>query len=284
MSFDPKPTKYPFPKDTGAHYLKVKRDNGLVFDKDYPYVDRSLRMRFGQLSVRALLYLFVFAVARVRLGLRVEGRNNLKKHRETLKNGFVSCCNHVHLWDFICVLYALRPRKPYLLAWAKNIRGENSALIRLVRGIPIPENDPHALAAMNRALAGIFAEGQSLHVYAEGSMWEFYRPVRPFKTGAAYIACRYGKPVLPLAFSYREPGFIRRKIFRQQGLFTLRIGEPLFADPALGREEQRVELTRRMHGAVCALAGIDPKENVYPPVYENSERVDYYGTYENWEQ
>lgn len=274
--FDPRPTEYPFPKDTCAHYLVVKKDNGAVFDKDYPYVDRSRRMRFKQAVMRFLLYFLAFPVASVRMGLRVKGRKNLKIHKKELQNGFVSCCNHVHLWDFICVMCALRPVKPYLLAWAKNVRGENGALMRMVRAIPIPENDPHALSAMNSALAGIFADHQALHIYAEGSMWEYYRPVRPFRTGMAYIACKNGVPVLPMAFSYRRPGFLRRKIFRQKALFTLTLGEPQFADTALGREEMRVELTRRCHGEVCRLAGFAEGENIYPPVYDSSRRIDYY--------
>lgn len=276
MEFDPKPVKYPFPEDTSAHYLEVKKDNGQVFDKNYPFIDRSRGMRFKQSLVRALLYTVVFPMARVRLGLRIKGRKNLKIHKKELENGFVSCSNHVHLWDYICIMRALCPKKPYLLVWERNMRGEDSALIRLVRGIPIPEKDPHAVAALGEALGKLMEEKGALQIYGEGSMWEYYRPIRPFKTGAAYISCKYGKPLLPMAFSYRKPGYIRRKIFKQQALFTLNIGEPLFPDPALKREEQRVELTKRSHEAVCRLAGIDPANNIYPPVYDRSKRVDYY--------
>ena len=37
--FDPKTKKYPYPLDTGEHYLVVKGDNGLVFDKTYHYIE-----------------------------------------------------------------------------------------------------------------------------------------------------------------------------------------------------------------------------------------------------
>ena len=275
-NFDPRPTEYPFPKDTSKHYLVVKKNNGLVFDRNYPYVDRSRKMRFKQAMTRFLLCTVVFPVARVRMGLRIKGKKNLKIYKKELENGFITCSNHVHMWDYICVMRALFPKKPYLLAWARNVRGENSKLMRLVRAIPIPEDDPHALAAMNSALGGIFKEHGALQIYAEGSMWEYYRPVRPFKTGMAYLACRYSVPVLPMAFSYREPGFIRRRIFRQKALFTLCVGEPQFADTKLGREEMRTELTERCQKAVCRLAGFKEGENIYPPVYDNSERIDYY--------
>ncbi|MBQ9467759.1 MAG: 1-acyl-sn-glycerol-3-phosphate acyltransferase [Clostridia bacterium] len=273
--FDPKTHRYPYPKDTSAHYLVVKKDNGTVFDRNYPYVDRSKGMRFKQALTRLLLDVFAFHVARVRLGLRVKGRENLKKHREALRNGAVSCSNHVHLWDFIAVMYALRPHKPYVMIWDKNVRGENGTLMRLVRGIPIPQDDVHATAAMAKDVARVL-DGGFVHVYGEGSMWEYYQPIRPFKDGFAYFAVRNGKPVLPLAFSYRRPGWIRRKIFRQIALFTLTVGEPIFPDGTLRHDDRIKDLIVRTHDAVCRLAGIDPGENVYPPVYDRSERVDYY--------
>ena len=276
MIYDPKTTRYPYPEDTSAHYITVKKDNGIIFDRNYPYIDRTNGFLFKQKLIRLLLRTIVFPLARIRLGLKIKGKKNLKKHAEELKNGVVSCSNHVHFWDYIAIMCALKPLKPYMLTWARNIRGESGTLIRLVGGIPIPEDDPHALYTMNAAVGTLLEDHGWLHVYSEGSMWEYYCPIRPFKDGAAYIACRSGKPILPMAFSYRKPGFIRRKIFRQTALFTLTIGEPLFEDESLSRDARKVDLTKRSHDAVCRLAGIDPEENIYPPLYENSKRIDYY--------
>ena len=39
--FDPKTNKFPYPMDTGTHYLGVKKDNGNVYDTNYPYIDKS---------------------------------------------------------------------------------------------------------------------------------------------------------------------------------------------------------------------------------------------------
>ena len=46
MSYDPKTHKFPFPEDTDKHYITVKKDNGLVFDGKYPYIDGSVFFRF----------------------------------------------------------------------------------------------------------------------------------------------------------------------------------------------------------------------------------------------
>ena len=83
--FDPKTKKYPYPEDTGSHYLIVKKDDGTVFDESYPYVDTTRRMKVKQALLRVLLYGFVFPVMRVRLGLRIKGRENLKKHKAEIK-------------------------------------------------------------------------------------------------------------------------------------------------------------------------------------------------------
>ena len=109
-------------------------------------------------------------------------------------------------------------------------------------------------------------------------MWEYYQPIRPFKRGVAHLACKYNKPIIPMAYSYRKPGWIRRVIFKQIACFTLNIGEPLLKDESLPYEEQEKDLMIRMHEAVCSLAGIDPKENLYEPIFNNSKRIDYYPT------
>lgn len=273
--FDPKTKKFPYPLDTASHYIILKKDDGTVFDRNYPYLDKSPKMKFKQALMRLGLYTLAFPIMRIRLGLKIKGRENLKKHKKELENGVITCCNHVHFWDYIAVMRALVPHRTNLLAWDKNVRGENAALIRMVGGIPIPIGDIHATIAFRKALEEVLQHGW-LHIYSEGSMWEYYQPIRPFKTGTAYLACKLDKPVLPLAFSYREPGFIRKKIFRQIALFTLTIGEPLYQDKNLPQRERETDLTVRLHGEVCRLAGIDPKENIYPPVYNDSRRVDYY--------
>ena len=44
------------------------------------------------------------------------------------------------------------------------------------------------------------------------------------------------------------------------------------------KEEQIEDLTKRSHDAVCKLAGIDPNENIYPPIFNHNTRIDYYTT------
>lgn len=274
--FDPQTVKYPYPEDTDKHYLEVKKDDGTVFDKNYPYIDDSPAFRAKCRFIRIMLYAVVFPLTHIRMGLRIEGKENLRKHRDEIDKGIISCSNHVHMWDYLCIMNAVKPRRTRILSWAKNISGENGGLIRGVGGIPIPEGDIRATAVYLKTIRSYLNGGGWLHIYAEGSMWEYYMPIRPFKRGAAHLACRFDKPVLPLAFSYREPGWIRKNIFRQIAKLTLHIGEPIYADKALPEHEREIDLTRRCHAAVCRLAGIDPEKNIYEPVFNASKRIDYY--------
>lgn len=273
--FDPRPTKYPYPEFTDGHYLKIKKDDGTVFDRDYPYIDDSPAFLRKRRLFDIVLRLIVFPMTRIRLGLKVRGKENLKKHSEALKNGAILCSNHVHLWDFLAIRSAVLPNKPYVLVWSKNVSGENGKNVRLVGGIPIPRTGPAATKAQLKAVRKMLNAGGWLQIYSEGSMWEYYRPVRPFKKGAARLSVMFEKPLVPMAFSFRRPGWIRRTIFRQIALFTLSIGEPLCPDASLGVREQEEELCKRSHEAVCRLAGIDPSENIYPPVFQNNKKINY---------
>lgn len=279
MTFDPKTNRFPYPEDTDRHYLIVKKDKGIVFDAEYPYVDRSKAFLRKQNLLRALLRVIVFPLCTIRLGLKIEGRENLKKNRELLSGGVVSVSNHVHMWDYLAITKAICPVRPNVLSWAPDINGEFGTLIRLTGGIPIPETGIPATKAYLKAINKLLTEDHEwLQIYAEGSMWEFYAPVRPFKTGAIRIAIDCDKPVLPMGFSFREPGRIRKTIFRQIATITLRIGEPILPDRTLPINERRKEMTVRCHEAVCRLAGIEPGENIYPPLYDQSKRIDYYTT------
>ena len=274
--FDPQTHCYPYPEETNQHYLEIHKDRGFVFDASYPYIDKSGFFRFRQGLVRILLNVIIFPMTKIRLGLKIEGRENLKKHKDVLDNGVVSVCNHVHLWDYFAVMKALRPYKPNVLVWNKSINGEDGTSIRLVGGIPIPENNVNGQKAFLTALGKLLSEHGWLHVYAEGSMWEYYAPIRPFKRGAALIAVRNDKPIIPMGFSYREPGWVRKHVFRQIALFTLHIGEPIYSDNVLEPRERVNDLTIRANQAVCTLVGINPDENLYEPVFNDSKRIDYY--------
>ena len=278
--FDPKTNKFPYTEDTSSHYLKVEEKKKIVFDEHYPYVDNSFKYRFIRGLSRIPLFLVVFLVQRIRMGYIVKGRKNIRKNRKLIKNGIISVSNHVHMWDYLGIMSLVKPRKPRMLVWDKNVTGPLGGSVRLVGGIPIPVNNMRGFATMCRQTFDFIEKGGWLHIYAEGSMWEYYAPIRPFKDGPAYFAYKTDRPVLPMAYSYRPVGWLRKKVFHQIAKFTLNVGEPLFIDKSLPKDEGIKKLTIELHEAVCKLAGFEKGENIYEPLYnkESSKRIDYYTT------
>ena len=274
--FDPKTNRFPYPMETDKHYLVVKKDNGLVFDENYRYIDNRWFVRFFNALVYFVILIVVFPLTRIRMGLRIKGKKNLKKNKALIKKGVMSTCNHVHMLDYLCIMNGIKLRRPRIRGWDKNVRGENSGLIRRVGGIPIPTESLKGTIKCFQAIKDYLNKGGWLHIYPEGSMWEYYAPIRPFKKGAAYFAIEYDKPIIPMAFSYRKPGWFRSKILKQIATFTLNIGEPIFPNRELDRKAMEKDLTERVHEAMIRLAGRKVEEAIYPAIFDNSKRVDYY--------
>ena len=177
--------------------------------------------------------------------------------------------NHIHRWDFIFILWAVRFRMMYFPAWKGNLNGPDETFIRLAGGIPIPD-EIHLIKKFYQAFDEVCAKKKWLHSYAEGSLFFYYQPIRPFKKGVFTLAHRYSLPVLPIAFSYRKPRFpytlvnLFRSIIGRQKLpmVTLRIGEPIQFDTSLSRMEAIQKMRKECHEAVVRLAGIS--DNPYP--------------------
>lgn len=278
--YDPKTNKFPYPEDTSTHYLTVDKEKKIIFDENYPYINNSFGFKFLRALSRIPLFLIVFPLQKIRMGFKINGKKIFKKNKKLFKNGVISVSNHVHMWDYLGIMNLIKPRKPKMLVWDKNITGPSGSAVRIVGGIPIPSNNMRGFAKMCRETFDFVQHGGWLHIYAEGSMWEYYAPIRPFKDGPAYFAFKTDCPVLPLAYSYRPVGWFRKKIFHQIAKFTLNVGEPLFIDKSLPKDEAIKKLTIELHEAVCKLAGFKKGENIYKPLYnkENSKRIDYYTT------
>ena len=277
--YDPKTNRFPYPEDTASHYLHVKKDNGNVYDENYPYIDNTFWFKFRQFWTRVLIIILVFPLTYIRLCLRVKGRKNLRKNKKLLKKGAISVCNHVHMWDFLGIMAPVHHVKwPNILAWDRNISGENGPLIRMVGGIPIPLHSLRGIQKFYSETIERVKNGGWLHIAAEASMWEYYAPIRPFKDGPAYFAYKCDRPIVPMAFSFRKIGWFRRVFFKSIAKFTLNIGEPLFIDKSLPQEEAIKKLTIEVHEAVCKLAGFKEGENIYEPLYnkDTCKRIDYY--------
>ena len=128
---------YQYPDQCDEHMITVKHLRDIYIDKDYPYLQKSFWFKCQRVFLWIVLRVLMFWLICITHGLRIYGRENLKKHKELLKDGAITISNHVFMWDFICVMKAIRPRLMFFPAWKNNLEGPNGPLIRMAGGIPI---------------------------------------------------------------------------------------------------------------------------------------------------
>jgi len=258
-----------YPDSLDGHTDKLNITHEVIVDHNYPFLDKSFSFRFMRGLMHLGIYILVFPLSVLRFGLKIEGRKNLRKYRQLLKNGAMTISNHVHRWDFLFVLQALRYRMMYFPAWKENLNTPDEKFVRLAGGIPIPD-DIATMKYFFRAFDEIHAMKKWIHCYPEKACFEYFQPIRPFKKGTFTLAQRYKLPVIPLAFSYRKPcfpftvvNFLRSlKKYQKLPMITLRIGEPVLPDETLPRKEAIQKLRKDCHEAMLRLAGIS--DNPYP--------------------
>ena len=256
---------YEVPTDTGKHILHIPGKNLLgELDENYPYVNKTLWHRVKRFLLYCFIWAVVFPVQTIRFNLRVEGREVLRKHKKALKNGVITVCNHVHKWDFLVSLQALKYHRLWVPSWKDNFNGGNGFLMDTIGAIPLPETFNGNKGFM-RAMDKLHEAREWVQIYPESALWPNFQPIRPYKRGAFVFAYRYDIPVLPMAISYREVKNPVYKFFKKDNpYFTIRIGEPIFPDHTVSSRQGIEEMRIKCHNAVCIIAGIDPSENPYP--------------------
>ncbi|MDR2601034.1 MAG: HAD-IA family hydrolase [Spirochaetaceae bacterium] len=243
-----------YPDDPFEYINTPEKIINVNLDENYKYLDESFSFKLKSALLYAAIFTVVFPLSVLRFGLRIEGREKLKKYRSVLKNGAMTCANHVHRWDFLFILKAVRWRRLYFPARAANIEGKDRTLIRLAGGIPIPEKIS-AIRVFNAAFDVLAAKKKWLHAFPESARWDYFTPIRPFKKGVWTMAVKYNFPVIPMAFSYRKPNLIAR-LFKTPALITLRIGEPVFPDAKLTPKKAAESMRKSVHQRMVELSGV----------------------------
>lgn len=253
---------YKYPERCDEHMIEVKHLRDTNFDVNYPYLDKSLGYKLLRCIYWLLVTVIVFPLMRITHGLRIYGKENLKKHKAELKGGAITISNHVFYWDYLAVLKAIRPRLAYFPAWKTNFEGSNAGLIRMSGGIPIPDNDLRAMVKFNRAIEEVLESGKWLHFYPEGSMWLFYPDIRPLKKAVFSYAVKFDKPIVPITMSFRPCKGIMN-LFSKKPRVDLHIGEPLYYNKDLPKREAEEDLRARAYHVMQVMNGINPGDPTY---------------------
>ena len=263
--------EYTYPERSDAHMLMLKRTKELHLDENYDYMPKGVWFRIKRALVAVVLHTVIFPLTHLTHGLRIYGRKNLKKHKKELKNGAITISNHVFMWDYLCVLKAIRPHISYFPAWKPNFESGFQAFMRILGGMPIPEGSIRSMVAFKRGMDEVVESGKWLHVFPEGSLWYFYPDIRPLKPAVFNYAVKYKKPLIPISMSFRpRRGF--RRIFGKGPFVDLHIAEPIYADESLSPREAADDLRARAYHIMQVMCGISPGD----PTYNVDQNIDNY--------
>ena len=260
-----------YPERSDEHMITVKHLRDTNFDENFKYYKKGLWEKIKRGALVVALYILGFHAATIRYGLKIHGRKNLRKHKKLFKNGAITVCNHVLMWDYICVLKAIRPRLQHFPGWKTNFEGPNAFFIKWVGGIPVPTDNFRAMAKFNDAINEILKEGKWLHFFPEGSMWFYYPDIRPLKKAVFKYAVVHNKPVIPLTISFR-PRKGLWKLLGKKPCADLHVGEPLLPDNNLNTIEAVEKLRNETYHVMQVMNGINPGD----PTYNTNQNIDEY--------
>ena len=262
---------YKYPDRSDEHMITVKHLRDTHFDENYKYYNPCFWHKFKRFCLQIALHSVGFLVCTIRHGLKIYGRREFKKLRKELKNGAITVSNHVLMWDYLCILKAIRPTLQYFPAWKTNFEGPNGPLIDWVGGIPIPTDNMRAMAKCKKALDKVVAEGKWLHFFPEGSMWFYYPDIRPLKPAVFKYAVKYDKPIIPITLSFR-PRKGLYKLFTNKPLVDLHIGKPIYHDKSLSFKAAVDKLHKETYHTMQVMNGINPGD----PTYNTDQNIETY--------
>ena len=263
-----------YPEDNPQTRLfKAKQDREFVVDENYPFVDDRLSWKLEQKlwGYPIVLHFVVgFLNLQCKYGLRIEGREWLKKYEKELAGGAITLGNHCSPVDCPAIIIAVKGKYTTKIPmFTPNFRTKNQYLMRLVGGVPIPEPEAglSAMKKFNQAFDTFHERGYWFHIFPEAAQWQYYKPLRPFQKGAFTMAYKYNMPIVPCVVVYRKrTGLYRLTGKKNEPLFTVKIGEPILPDLSSSRKVETERLRNLAFERMLELAGIE--HNTWPIVPE----------------
>lgn len=253
---------FEYPDRCDEHMITVKHLRDVHLDENYPYLQKSLWFKCQRGFLRFCMYTILPPAVWIRHGLRIRGKDKLRQHKKLLKGGVITVSNHVFMWDFVCLMLAMKPRLGYFPAWKTNLEGSNKGLIRMSGGIPIPTENLRSMVKFKKAMEEVLEKEKWLHFFPEGSLWFYYPDIRPLKKAVFKYAVEFDRPIMPFTFSFR-PRKGLWKLFGKRPLVDLNVGDPIYHDKSLSKMEAIKKLQMDTYRTMQAMNGIFPGDPTY---------------------
>ena len=242
--------------DPEARLVPAEKARDVKFDENFNFLDDSLGFKLGRHAIYIMIAGHLSLMNFLRFGLKVEGRDILRKYRKEFRKGIVSVANHCYKWDGMSISVALRHRL-WIPMLPDHINGKDWWPLSRFGGIPLADGTYSATKKFNEAFDELHRRHAWIHIFSEARNWHYYKPLRPFQKGAFTMAYKWGAPVLPIALTFRPRTGIHKLFCSPEiPLITVKIGEPIFPDTSKPRKEEVQRLLNDTFASICSLAGI----------------------------
>ncbi|MEU1815850.1 lysophospholipid acyltransferase family protein [Streptomyces roseifaciens] len=176
------------------------------------------------------------------------------------RGGAVLVSNHIGYLDFVFCGLTARPAKRLVRFMAKESVFRHKVSGPLMRAMKhIPVDRAAGMDAYKHALSAL-RSGEIIGVFPEATISQSFT-LKSFKSGAARLAQEAGVPLLPMALWGTQRLWTKghkRDLGRNHVPITIRVGEPMTADPA----EHADTVTDRVRSRVQDL--LEAAQRAYP--------------------
>lgn len=253
---------FQYPEKSDEHMITVKHLRDVNLDENYPYLQKGFGFQCRRVLLQVAMHTVMPVLLYFRYGLHIHGRDKLKQYKKQFPGKLLTISNHVLMWDCICVMHAMSPTIGFFPAWKINLEGPNGPLIRMAGGIPVPTDSTRPMMKFMKAMDEVFARGEWVHFFPEGSLWFYYPDIRPLKKAVFKYAVSYDRPIIPMVFTYR-PRKGLWKLLGRRPLVDLNVGDPIFHDKDLPKLEAIKKMQKDAYHIMQGMAGIHPGDPTY---------------------
>lgn len=249
------------PDDPHSHSLAVPVVGVKKIDKKKHLISGNPIRRFFRRILRFLILLFFTPAFWLKYRLRVENKKVLKKIK---KSGAIMVGNHCHMLDAMFFAMKVAPRMNWITSRPENFQiPVAGGILKTVGAIPIPY-DIKGMRLFFEVVDERLQKKQMLTFFPEGSMWPYYRSLRPFKNGAFRFAARNNVPVLPAVTVMRIKHVSKtKKKHRMRFVFL----DPVYPDPALSVAESAEAMKQAAYEAMKQRIEAEREKDIYTKKY-----------------
>lgn len=184
------------------HVDPINYDLCIPVTEKYPYIHKTLKlsMKYWWLE-NFVVKPYSFYQNRFVMKTKIYGRENLKGI-----DSAICTCNHVYMFDCLCVKHALHGHRLFITAaWFNNMNSRLGEYMRADGMMPIPD-DFNVMRQFNEGIKYHLEHKHYVLFYPEQSEWWMYEEPRPYKNGAFHYAAKHNVPIIPMQICFKDTG------------------------------------------------------------------------------